>query len=69
MTAEFTKFLKDNDAYDDFMENIKDRYSKERMSILAPKYYITNAFVWAHTEQGSDYWKELSEKWTDIAGK
>ena len=70
MTTEFIKFLKDNDAYDNFMAEVdKDKDAKERMVIGNPKYYITNAFVWAHAEQGKDYWEQLDDKWTEIIGK
>lgn len=66
MTKDFIKFLKENDAYDNFIAEIeKDKDAKKRMIIGNPMYYITNAFVWAHTPQGSDYWTALSDKWVE----
>ena len=68
MTTEFIKFLKDNNAHDAFTKAFQEsEFNRERLMYCDPKYYITNAFVWAHTEEGSDYWRDLSDKWIDTA--
>lgn len=64
----FVRFLKENNVYDEYMENsdlntnfIGDfiRY----FTVNHPKLYIMNAFGWMGTKQGADFWEKLHSKW------
>ncbi len=71
---EFVKFLKDNGAYDKFID-ILNGYDDYKMghrdwntiSSLCddspPDSYIDESFYWEHTPDGYDYWNILDKKW------
>lgn len=66
----FIKFLKDNKAYETFMFNLN---SKKGFFFTPKKFFnntfyedfVSNAFAWAETKEGYDYWDELEDKWFD----
>jgi hypothetical protein len=62
-------FLKENDAYDKFVKNLKD--GREDLSIedlynSFHEFTISNAFVWNEFE-GFDYWKQLNNKFKEYS--
>ena len=66
----FFKFLKENNAYEIYMLNLKKRKVKnsEIKSFFMNCYYkdvIAESFNWKGTPQGFDYWFQLNEKWVD----
>ena len=75
----FIEFLKEMNSYDEFETNLKNNITKPYLgydSITFPyfeidslcKYirvpnYITYAFRWEHTDEGSYFWQKLDDKW------
>lgn len=66
---DFIKFLTKNNAYRQFMHNLAyvsdhkwgwDDYKEWN----APEEYIANAFCWAYSNEGHDFWQNLHDKWT-----
>ena len=63
-----SEFLKENDAYESFIENclndgatlqsIKD-YSLSNISIFS-------GFTWAETSEGKDYWSKIYDKFLEL---
>lgn len=65
--TQFTRFLKDNDALENY-ENALDLdsdYFRERIMFTDAKYYLISVFPWGITKQGTEYWKELNDKWQE----
>ena len=75
----FIKFLKDNNAYEQFMFYFDSRRGKlfrERKNLLCSsesyfyvcykKNYLIDAFLWIDTSQNYDYWESLSNKWIKL---
>lgn len=62
----FFTFLKQNKAYDLFMRNFSNSDLSLGIAVFNyddPSSYISNAFCWAHTSEGADYWRLLDDKW------
>ena len=67
---EFIRFLKNNNAYEEYMFNFKNR-NIPKISFIefinnTPKTdYIYQAFPWHKTKGGIQKWSELSKKWVN----
>jgi len=69
----FVQFLKDNDAYEQYMHNVKienqrwvniNEYIKlEQLKKKLPCRWIECAFNWRLQKEGYNFWQELNEKW------
>jgi hypothetical protein len=65
------QFLKDNGAYERFWDNLANQktevliidYLKDRFGTV---YTISEAFTWSSTQEGVDFWYNLSEKWQKL---
>lgn len=68
---DFVNFLYDERVYDKFIHNIKNSHPYEPDIILiycdnTPRpLYVYNAFTWADTREGSDFWVSIHKKWKD----
>jgi len=72
----FTQFLKDNNAYEAYMENVKienQRWNKkekyktlEERQKSKSKGWIWYAFEWLYAKKGIKYWDNLNTKWTNL---
>ena len=65
---EFIRFLKDNNAYEQYMFNFKNRNIPKISFIkfinnIHKIDYIYQAFPWHKTKGGIQKWSELSKKW------
>ncbi len=62
----FKEFLKENNAYYRFMENLYHS-GKSESSLFSeiPGDWIRVAFFWGGINEGHDYWNKLNSKWTD----
>ena len=67
----FIRFLKQNNAYEQFMFNFrkqnplcnnKELYFKSYSNADTLK-YVDYAFVWDNTKEGWEYWANLDKKW------
>jgi len=75
-TISFTKFLKENDAYNKYMHNVKienqrwddiKNYIKlEELKKQTPFDWICYAFDWELQKEGNDFWGYLNDKWLNI---
>ena len=71
----FVQFLKDNDCYDKFLENMKnDKLEPHYNSIqdiiddgVQDDCYMAAAFDYAATPEGFDFWEHLDNRWQVIA--
>ena len=71
----FIHFLKDNNAYEEFIYNFNSKNGisyRSHFNFSQPtkyfpcslrKDFIYNAFAWIDTTQGFDYWCRLSYNW------
>lgn len=71
MKKAFLKFLKKNKCLKAFKGNLNlsrliDVDIDEYLRGLNPRVYVLSAFVWNNTKQGSDYWREIDQKWLGI---
>ena len=75
----FIKFLKDKNAYEQYMHNFKIHRIKNKELInsnrFTPKEFFINtfygdffayAFFWNDTPQGFDYWGRLDNEWWHV---
>lgn len=55
------KFLKDNNAYEAFCENVNNDYgwNDEDKGVFRD---VDEAFIWDSSKQGYDYWDNLRDK-------
>lgn len=66
----FIKFLEKNKAWENFEKAFKEagrdakEYARMRKEI-GWHTAISSAFTWAETDQGQEYWLELSDKWEE----
>lgn len=65
----FFSFLKQQNAYDSFVANFSEddgieAYLEELHS--EHQYYVTDAFIWGRSGEGSAYWGEISERWQEL---
>lgn len=69
----FIKFLKDNDAYEQYVFNFNKREKfrnkacpkNQFFSKTEDKAYILCAFTWSRTIEGWSYWNKFHEKWNN----
>lgn len=54
------KFLKDNDVYEQFMDNLDYEFEK-----LTGYYAIHYAFIWKNSSEGHRFWRDIAEKWKE----
>ena len=69
---QFLKFLKDNDAYYNFIQELKasDTVSKFMNTSDLTKYsFLSGMFYWGTSKKGLDYWSKLSCKWCEILNR
>ena len=65
----FIKFLKDNECYIIFINNLK-RFDNSIENLIdcypIERYFILNAFFWEDTPQkdGDDFWRKIDILWT-----
>lgn len=71
----FFRFLKENNAYEQYIMNFNTKLGKEYRKIngfhstkkffedVGSKYFITYGFIWRNTPQGYGYWDNLNCKW------
>ena len=66
----FIKFLKENLIYQRFIVCYEDcKSSNHEESFISflkkstPALYLVNGFRWKDTNEGYDYWHEISNKW------
>ena len=69
MKDKFISFLKENDCFDEFEKYLKeDGFHESTESYIesgdATKIdLVSSAFYWSVTEQGHEYWSNMSKKW------
>lgn len=71
----FYRFLKLNNVFNSFKYNVtlkskesyryKINYIKNELSDSL----ISNAFTWANTKEGHEFWENIDDKWCDIISK
>ena len=64
----FIHFLKQNNAYEQFMFNLNSRKGyfftpKKFFNYTFDEDFVSNAFNWDDSLQGYGYWDELEDKW------
>lgn len=61
----FGKFLLSNNIYNQFISNIRNYglIDISNFCTLSPLGYITNAFDWVRTNEGEDFWLNMSRVW------
>ena len=67
---DFRKFLMKHKVYQIYIYNVENGYVRGRMSSVKELFsneivetWISNAFTWAGTEQGYDFWHNLDILW------
>ena len=72
-TEMFTNWLMQNGIYSTFLCNCRDHprsaYPNNLdalMDVGRPKEVIIRAFTWACTDEGYDYWDDLTDMWGDL---
>lgn len=65
------QFLKDNGAYEMFLDNLANQRTGELFinylkNDFGTIYTISEAFAWSNTQEGVNFWYELSEKWQKL---
>ena len=72
---QFIRFLKQNNVYEQYIYNFNNgKYYRERffngktpfLSEDSPYGYITNAFSWGFTKEGTNFWLMITTKWDRI---
>jgi hypothetical protein len=68
-SCNIVQFLKDNGVYEMFWDNLANQKTQEEIISYLKNYFgarcaISEAFVWSKTPEGTDFWYDLSEKWT-----
>lgn len=70
---EFTDFLIDNNAYDEYlhaMKRVKNCKTVDEINFrlrgVSKGSVIDKSFGWSGTPQGHGYWSRLHEKWNDL---
>lgn len=70
MKEKFIDFLKKENAFDSYVTNFNERIIKggmlEWLNVEDPEGYIAEAFIWANTYEGWEYWNNLDEQWLKI---
>ena len=72
LIARLTRFLKERDAYDKFLLNLKgrefewiDELAEYETSWNTPESIINEAFTWDRTPEGCAYWNRLHRDFHD----
>lgn len=55
------EFLREHNALDSFIYNLKRRKSKTKVG--GSRFIIGYAFDWEMTSEGFDFWRALNDKW------
>jgi hypothetical protein len=67
LKRKFRKFLYDNDALEAWYINRRnDSENWKSIWNRKPYMWIIGAFVFVNTVEGSEYWMNLSQKWSKI---
>ena len=61
MTQEFRKFLKDRNAYENYIENNKGESDNP--------YEYFDRFHWDSSKEGYEYWSDLDSEWFEYLYK
>ena len=61
MTQEFRKFLKDRNAYENYIGNTKGESDNP--------YEYFDGFYWDSSKEGYDYWSDLDSEWFEYLDK
>lgn len=62
----FLRFLKNHNVYWQYKEYFQQTQLcsfKKFVLNTTPYYYITVAFYWGETLEGSDFWTDIDKKW------
>ena len=67
----FIKFLRDEMVYQRYRYNRFKKYNFNKeltpcMEKLGKNLYIDGAFMWRVTEDGWNFWNDISEKWDEV---
>jgi len=76
MKEKFIQFLKDNGALEKFEENLKSsevRFEDDNFTTIDeyfdkdsdPTTFIGAAFIWFITDEGSEFWANIDNKWIE----
>lgn len=69
---DFFSFLSKKGALVNFVEAVEKNRGSERFVTLAekrnPEDWVSGAFIWSETPQGSEYWSDLHEEWKQKLG-
>ena len=74
MKEQFIQFLKDNGAYEKYVENFDSSFNdgnyemEEFLNKVDPRDYVMLPFLWDDTGE-RDYWSDLDEKWTAMVAE
>ncbi len=69
----FIRFIKDEGIYNHFFNSLKKYNNSKSANMYSPKAYLKrtkkydafrNAFVWASTIEGHEFWMNLDQKWS-----
>jgi hypothetical protein len=66
LIEQFKKFLADNKADQAWLTARQVDYPNDPYRFLtwdSPKNWIANAFMWSVSDQGREYWADISRKW------
>lgn len=71
-SCDIVQFLKDNGAYEKFLDNLAGKRSKEEIidffrQDFGQNYCINCAFAWASTPEGHRFWSEINAKWMSLS--
>lgn len=70
MKETFINFLKEHNAYENFINNLESRNTYSSIDHLcrveSPIDWIDSPFIWKDTPQGKGYWKSIVTLWWDI---
>ena len=69
--AKFEEFLKENNCYEEFVENFDLNVAMKSIDKFYSTYtessnfddLVSGAFQWYQSEQGDEFWEELHKKW------
>ena len=66
----FIEFLKEHEAYENFIRNLESdpEYSclDELFNTIYYSEWISLAFIWKDTPEGHDYWADLDFIWANM---
>jgi len=57
------RFLRDNKAYDKYMQNcLANNFNLEMIAGFLANGSLSSGFLWAESPEGFEYWLDLSER-------